>query len=118
MKQLIAGKPYLYRQLPFWSALAALLYGLLRPQSPPDLFYQSDKWLHLMAFAVLAICAHIAFRVLPTGLLWGVLLLTAPGLELLQHLVQPYRTFSALDALANLSGVLLGGAAWWLYTRR
>ncbi|MBV1790199.1 hypothetical protein KQ940_19260 [Marinobacterium sp. D7] len=112
-----SAKSALFLQLPFWCALAALLYGLLRPQSPPDLFYQSDKWLHLLAFAALAVCARVAFHFFSTGMLWGTLLLTAPGLELLQHLLQPHRTFSLYDALANLTGVILGAAMCWVFQR-
>ena len=98
----------------FAACCAALLYGLLRPESPPQLFAQSDKVLHLLAFAGLALSARLAFARVPGIVLWGTLLTLAPLLEWLQHALQPSRHFSSLDILANLSGVLLAWLTWMI----
>lgn len=93
---------------------ALLCYGLFRPESPPQLFEQSDKLLHVLAFAALALSARLAFGRVPGWLLWGVLLAFAPVAERLQQLWQPARHFSLHDALANVLGVALALLAWWL----
>jgi len=104
----------------------ALAYGLFRPQMPPDLFENSDKVEHLLAFAALALSARLAFTRFSPWLLWPLLAAMAPLLEWLQHLLQPVRNFSQVDAVANLSGIVLGwllfqGGVWlkrWLNARR
>lgn len=101
----------------FGCCSALLAYGLFRPQSPPDLFTQSDKWLHLLAFMAFAGCARLAFPSVSAYLFWPLLLCSAPLLEYLQHLLQPVRTFSLADAGANLLGVLLAALAWALMQR-
>ncbi|MFB9887316.1 hypothetical protein [Balneatrix alpica] len=97
------------RWLLFIGCCALLAYGLFRPEAPPWLFRHSDKLFHLLALAGLAISGRLAMPRLPGWLFWGGLLLLAPGLEYLQHIIQPRRKFSEWDALANLAGVLL---AW------
>ena len=100
---------------------AILLYGLLRPESPPNLFDDSDKALHLLAFGGVSLSARIAFLRAPAWLLWGALLLCAPLSEWLQFKLQSSRQFSWLDISANLSGIILAAIGWWilskLYTR-
>lgn len=91
---------------------AVLLYGMFRPESPPELFEQSDKLLHLLAFGTLALTARLAFARIPGWLLWGTLLALAPFLEWLQHYLQPGRQFSELDIAANLAGVALAWLGW------
>lgn len=91
----------------FLGCLTLLLYGLFRPQSPPDLFSHSDKWMHLLAFCALGLCARLAFWEWRGHLLWLLLLLSGPLLEYAQQVVQPARVFSAMDALANTAGVLM-----------
>jgi VanZ family protein len=95
-------------------------YGLFRPESPPELFEQSDKALHLLGFGALALSSRLAFNRVPGWLLWPVLLFLAPLLEGLQHYLQPNRQFSTEDILANLLGVLLALAGWLAldFTRR
>lgn len=100
------------RPLPFAVCLAVLLYGMFRPESPPELFEQSDKLLHLLAFGALALSARLAFPRFPSGLLWGTLLALAPFLEWLQHYLQSGRQFSELDIAANLVGVALAWLGW------
>ena len=102
------------RVLLFVVCCAALSYGLFRPESPPEFFEDSDKWMHLLAFGALGLSARLAFAWVPGWLLWGLLLGAAPLLEWLQHKWQPYRQFSQADMLANLLGVLLAALACWL----
>jgi len=104
------------RVLIFIISLALLLYGLLRPESPPQFFSNSDKLLHLLGFGAVSLAARIAFIRTPAWLLWGVLLLCAPLSEWLQHRLQPTRQFSWNDIYANLTGVILAALGWWLLT--
>lgn len=101
------------RYVLFTACILALCYGLFRPESPPDLFEQSDKFLHLLAFGAVAFNSRLAFPRVSAWLFWGLLFLLAPLLEWLQHRLQPSRQFSLEDILANLLGVLLGLIAWW-----
>lgn len=100
------------RKLLFLACCAVLAYGLLRPEPPPDLFGESDKLLHLIAFGGLSLTARLAFPSAPGRLLWPLLLVLAPLLEWLQHVIQPVREFSALDVLANLCGIALALLFW------
>ena len=93
---------------------ALLGYGLFRPESPPELFDDSDKVLHVLAFAALALSSRLAFVRVPGWALWPLLGLLAPLLEWLQHYVQPLRQFSTADILANLLGVALALLGWLL----
>ncbi len=100
------------RLLLFVACAAVLFYGMFRPESPPALFEQSDKALHLLAFGALALSSRLAFPRMPAWLLWGGLLPLAPFLEWLQKAVQPARQFSELDIAANLLGVALAWLGW------
>lgn len=100
------------RLLLFAGCCLTLAYGLFRPESPPQLFEQSDKALHLLAFGALALSARLAFPRLPGWSFWGLLLALAPLLEWLQHHLQPARQFSELDIAANLLGVALAWLGW------
>ena len=74
--------------------------------------------MHLLGFGAVALTARMAFIRAPAWLLWGILLLCAPLSEVLQHtLVSPFRNFSWLDILANLTGVVLAAMCWWVLTR-
>lgn len=96
---------------------ALLGYGLFRPESPPDLFDDSDKALHVLAFGALALSSRIAFARAPGWALWPLLGLAAPALEWMQHYLQPARQFSSGDILANLLGVALALLGWLLLRR-
>lgn len=96
----------------FLACCAVLAYGLFRPESPPDLFEASDKFLHLLAFAGLSLASRIAFPSVSGWLLWGLLYTQAPLLEWLQHGLQPGREFSQWDMLANLCGISIALALW------
>lgn len=95
-------------------------YGLFRPESPPNLFDESDKVLHVLAFGALALSSRLVFVRVPGWALWLLLGLSAPVLEWLQHYFQPSRQFSLSDILANLLGVALALLGCWAldFTRR
>ncbi|SHM92991.1 hypothetical protein [Phytopseudomonas punonensis] len=100
------------RKLLFLACCAGLAYGLFRPEPPPDLFEESDKLLHLIAFVGLALVTRIAFPSTPGLLLWPLLYIQAPLLEWLQHVLQPTREFSVMDVLANLCGISIALMLW------
>lgn len=102
------------RLLLFLVTAALLAYGLLRPESPPDLFKNSDKAIHLLAFGGFSLAARLAFLRAPAWLLWGALLLCAPLSEWLQYELQASRQFSWFDIYANLAGVILAALGWWI----
>lgn len=101
-----------WRLLPFLACVVALCYGIFRPTPPPEFFAQSDKFLHVCAFAGLAFCARFTFFRSRSVWLWVALLLASVGTEYLQHWVQPTRLFSVYDVMANGLGVMLGLALW------
>jgi len=100
------------RKLLFLACCALLAYGLFRPEPPPDLFNESDKFLHLIAFGGLSLVTRFAFPSTPGWLLWPLLFIQAPLSEWLQHLLQPTREFSTMDVLANFCGIALALLFW------
>ncbi|OWK42562.1 VanZ like family protein [Pseudomonas oleovorans subsp. oleovorans] len=96
-------------------------YGVFRPEPPPELFQDSDKLWHVLAFFGLSLCARLAFPRLAGGWLWPLLLVLAPLVEWLQHWLQASRHFSLGDIQANVLGVLLAlllSGLWQLLARR
>ncbi|WP_227819801.1 hypothetical protein [Marinobacterium aestuarii] len=108
---------YNLRMAMFLGCVAALLYGIFRAAPPPDLFDQSDKVGHLLAFGALGLSSRLAFLRLSGWVLWPILAALAPLLEWLQHQLQPLRIYSLEDALANLAGVALA-LVFWAFVRR
>ncbi|GLX14886.1 MULTISPECIES: hypothetical protein [Pseudomonas] len=100
------------KKLLFLACCALLAYGLFRPEPPPDLFNESDKFLHLIAFGGLSLVTRFAFPGTPGWLLWPLLFIQAPLSEWLQHLLQPTREFSTMDVLANFCGIALALLFW------
>lgn len=98
---------YFLRVVPFVAVLAVILFSGLKPDPVPQLFDQQDKLHHLLGFAALMFTLRLAFP--RWRLLWAVLvsLSAALAIEVAQGL-QPHRTASAGDMLANALGVLLG----------
>lgn len=106
------------RLLIFIICVVILLGGILSPIPPYSPFKHADKVMHLLGFGAVSFTARIAFIRAPAWLLWGILLIFAPLSELLQHtLVSPLRSFSWLDILANLTGVVFAAMGWWVLTR-
>lgn len=96
----------------FVLCLAGLLYAVFRPEPPPDIFSDSDKWGHVLALAALAFSARLAFTGVKERVLWPLLLVVAPLLEVIQGVLRPARMAGQEDALANIAGVVL---AWMCY---
>ncbi|WP_020679380.1 hypothetical protein [Marinobacterium rhizophilum] len=81
----------------FLCCVAGLLYGIFRAAPPPDLFDQSDKGGHLLAFGALGLSSRLAFLRQPGLVLWPTLVSLAPLLEWLQHQLRPLRIYSLED---------------------
>lgn len=107
------ARPYRVRIGLFFAVLVLLLWGLLKSEGPPEPFRHSSVVLHLIGFFGLALSARYALNRLSARVLWPLLLLSAPALEILQALVQPVtRQFSALDIAGNLLGIVLAHLLW------
>ncbi|HBB78726.1 MAG TPA: VanZ family protein [Pseudomonas sp.] len=93
--------------MPFTAVLAVILFSGLKPEPVPQMFEQQDKLHHLLGFAALMFTLRLAFP--RWRLFWAVLasLSAALAIEIAQGL-QPHRTASVGDMLANTLGVLLG----------
>lgn len=98
---------YFLRVVPFVAVLAVILFSGLKPEPVPQLFDQQDKLHHLLGFAALMFTLRLAFP--QWRLFWAVLVsLSAALLIEIAQGMQPHRTASAGDMLANTLGVLLG----------
>lgn len=119
------------RQLPVverwirWLAVAVVAVGILwasvtRPTAVRDVLgplgiVGFDKWLHAVAYAVLAVVLGYALvewdaTVAAIGVLLAAMAFGL-GVELLQSTI-PYRTFSRWDLLANGVGATVVAVAW------
>ena len=101
----------------FGIALAVQLMVLYAPRAPAGPPVNGfDKVIHLSIFAA------PVFAALMVGIrarwVLVVLALHAPISELFQHFVLPHRSGDVFDAMADLSGVLLGGLAYVVWKRR
>ena len=90
----------------------ALLYGLFRPTSPPDVFANSDKVGHVLIFFAVSLSGRLSKVATPGWLYWPLWAFLAMALEYLQGAARPLRIFSIEDAYANVAGVLLGLLGW------
>ena len=109
------GQPVAYRGRRLWFVLvlAALLWGMLRPEGPHEPFPHFAVGLHALAFLALGLSARFAFERGPGIWIWLPLFVAAPGFEILQALVQPEsREFSALDIGGNALGAILAMSLW------
>lgn len=91
----------------FLACAAAVAYGIFRPTTPPQLFHQSDKVGHVLAFLGLSLTAWWAFRQVSWFYFWPVLFGLAPLLEYLQGEYRPLRVYSIDDSYANMVGVAI-----------
>ncbi len=91
-----------------------VLYAPSAPAGPPVNGF--DKVVHLFIFAA------PVFAALMVGIRarWALVILAlhAPISELIQHFVLSHRSGDVFDAIADLSGVLLGGLAYVVWNRR
>ena len=104
-------------RLAFGVALALQLIAVYSPQGLagpgiPGL----DKVVHVSIFFAPA----LALLMMGIRARWalGILALHAPVSELVQHFWLPQRDGDVFDAVADLSGVLLGGLTYVVWTRR
>ena len=91
----------------FVLCVTVFCYGVFRPQPPPELFQDSDKLWHVLAFIGLSFSTRLAFPRISGWLLWPALFGLAPLVEGLQQWLQASRHFSLGDIQANLLGVLV-----------
>ena len=91
----------------FLLCVAAVAYGIFRPTPPPQLFHNSDKVGHALAFLGLSLTAWWALRHVRWYYFWPVLFALAPLLEYLQGEFRPLRVYSMEDSYANLAGVAI-----------
>lgn len=106
--------PYIAGVVAIW-----LVSSMERPPVPEQLvFWNSDKLLHLLAYAVLACLALIAVHRLRRGALWAFLMSAVYGVvdEVHQSFV-PGRSASGLDLIADALGAALVAVAWLIATR-
>ncbi|MCY1302223.1 VanZ like family protein [compost metagenome] len=102
------------RVLPFMAVLAIILFAGLKPEPLPEAVDQQDKLHHLLGFAALMVTSRLAFP--RAHFIWLLAFSLGTGLliELGQGL-QPNRTPSVSDMLANTLGALLGwGCVLWV----
>ena len=98
-------------------SLAIQLIVLYMPQAPAGPSITGlDKVVHVCIFAAPVLAALLV----GLGGWWvlGLLAVHAPVSELIQHFLLPQRNGDVFDAVADLSGVLLGGLAYMVWTRR
>ena len=109
--------PRAWWRLTFAIAVAVQLIAVYAPSAPsgPDI-NGLDKLVHLSIFFVPSLAALMMG--IPARWALGILALHAPVSELVQHFALPHRSGDVFDAAADLSGVLLGGLAYMVWTRR
>lgn len=113
----VVRKPHRLWRVAFGVALAVQLIALYAPDGPAGPQINGlDKVIHLFIFAA------PTFAALMVGIrarwAFGLLALHAPVSELIQHFVLLHRSGDALDVMADISGVALGGWAYLVWTRR
>lgn len=110
---------YRLRYLLFFIGLGILLWGIFKPTPPPYFFHHSDKLFHLLAFVGFSLITRYAFIHQPSIFIWLYLMISAPLLEYLQHVLQSQRQLSMEDAIANLLGVFIAFLLWqWIVNKR
>lgn len=89
----------------FIGCTIAASWGIFRSTPSPDIFYQSDKLLHAIAFAVIAFTGRMSMPMLSPILYWPIIAVITVSMEYVQGVLQITRISSLEDALANLVGV-------------
>jgi len=91
-----------------FTASAILIgWGILRATPPQQLFQESDKVAHFIAFAALSFTGRLAFKQVNSYLYWSVMIVLAFSMEYLQGMLQASRYSSIEDAIANAVGVFI-----------
>ncbi|NQZ33370.1 MAG: VanZ family protein [Oceanospirillaceae bacterium] len=91
----------------FFCCIAVVSWGIFRATPPQELFQQSDKVAHLLAFAGLAFTGRLALVNINGYLYWPAMAVIAMAMEYAQGIFQISRYSSVEDAMANVTGVLL-----------
>jgi len=101
----------------FGAAVVVQLIALYVPDVPagPGII-GLDKVVHVSIFAAPALAALMVGLRARWAL--GILAVHAPISELIQHFVLTHRSGDVFDAIADLSGVLLGAMAFVVWNRR
>jgi len=110
MRKIRRGRAWVF--LVCWIVLTSFLLTMPFKRTPRLLERGYDKVVHTCLFTVMGIAAQAAAP-------WTSVLVTAPlavGLELVQRKI-PYRTYSLIDLLANLTGAILGLFSFELSSR-
>jgi hypothetical protein len=97
--------------------MAALLYGVFRPEPPTQLFSNSDKVGHVLIFFAVTLSGRLAGISLPDWSYWPLWAGLAMMMEYLQDALWPTRIFSVGDAYANLAGVVAALVVWLVIRR-
>jgi hypothetical protein len=101
----------------FGVAMAVQLMVLYAPRAPAGPQVNGfDKVVHLFIFAA-PVFAALMVGIRARWALVVVIALHAPISELIQHFVLPHRSGDVFDALADLSGVLVGAVAYVVWNR-
>jgi VanZ family protein len=85
----------------------AVSWGIFRSIPPQEVFPQSDKVLHVLAFCLLAFTGKMAMPKILSYIYWPIIVVVVILMEYIQGALQITRTSSVEDALANLVGVVL-----------
>jgi hypothetical protein len=80
-------------------------WGIFRSTPLPEIFYQSDKALHIMAFTAMAFVGRMSTPMLSPFLYWPTIAAIVVSMEYVQGVLQITRTSSLEDAVANLMGI-------------
>jgi hypothetical protein len=97
--------------------MAALLYGVFRPEPPTQLFANSDKVGHVLIFFAVTLSGRLAGISLPDWSYWPLWAVLALMMEYLQVALRQTRIFSTGDAYANLAGVVVAFVVWLVIRR-
>ena len=104
-------------RLAFGVALAVQLIAVYAPDGPSGPEVNGlDKVIHVLIFAVPALAALMVGIRARWAL--GILAAHAPVSELIQHVVLAHRDGDVFDVMADLGGVVLGGLAYVVWSRR
>ena len=96
----------------FAICIAVVSWGVFRAMPPQEIFEQSDKIAHLLAFAGLAFSGRMAMPKLNGHIYWPLITTVAMAMEYTQGLVQASRLSSVEDAIANVMGVAIAMLVW------
>ena len=107
--------PYLFGVVAIW-----LVSAMERPPIPePLVFWNSDKLLHMIAYAILATLALFAAGAHRHGAIAAVLMSALyGGVDELHQSFVPGRSSSLLDLVADTLGALLAVTVWLSIKRR